>query len=65
MTAIRWRRGTAVLLLAVASAVSTGCSAGTNTAGTGGADAIVVGHAWVKTPQDQGDTAVFGMVMNR
>lgn len=63
MIASRWRRCTALVLLAAAATVSASCSAGTNDAGAGGAESIVVGHAWAKA-QDEGDTAVFGMVMN-
>jgi len=63
MTSTHWRRWTALLVLLSAATVSTGCAAVTDDAGAGGAESIVVGHAWAKA-QNEGDTAVFGMVMN-
>lgn len=63
MTRTRGRRCTALFIALAAATVSTSCAAGTNGDGTGGAESIVVGHSWAKA-QQEGDTAVFGMVMN-
>ena len=58
-----WTWGAACLLLIATATVSVGCSASTSGAGTAGADTFAVGHAWVE-PQNDGEAAVFGLVMN-